>query len=198
MGALGRGAGRGFNVNIPWTEARLGDADYLAAVQLVVAPVLSDFKADVLLISAGFDAADGDPLGGMCVSPAGYQRMALALADCVPSRRCVALLEGGYNLHATARSAEATLRALLGERAPEAGGRSRPKRSSEEALRAVVRAQAPHWPCLSEEAVTRHFAPLSAAAQPAKAGLGGRRASGGLTPQRPVAAARAPSTPPIV
>lgn len=193
LAAVGRGAGRGFNVNIPWSCAGLGDADYAAAVCLVAAPVLTAFAPDLLLISAGFDAAEGDPLGGMCVSPHGYQRMAAQLVDCVPSRRVCALLEGGYNLDATARSAEATLRALLGQPAPEAGARSRPRRAAEETLAEVARLQAEHWPSLSEAAVRRHFAALHAPAGAAKPSP--RRASVGLTPVRPALAP--PRTPPL-
>ena len=67
-----------------------------------------------MIISAGFDAAEGDPLGGMRLTPRGYHHMASRLMALPASRgRIVALLEGGYNLEATAGAAEATLRAML-------------------------------------------------------------------------------------
>jgi hypothetical protein len=74
------------------------------------------------------------------------------------------VLEGGYNLSATAKSATAALRGLLGEAAPALSARSRPRLSTEATLRAVVAQQAPHWPCLATRehgaAVDAHFAGL--------------------------------------
>ena len=72
---IGAGAGKGFNVNIPWEEKGLGDADYLAAFDLVVDPVAKSFDPDLVIVAAGFDAAEGDPLGGMRVSDQGYALM---------------------------------------------------------------------------------------------------------------------------
>jgi len=51
-------------VNVPWTCGGLGDGDYLAAFHHVVLPIASEFAPDLLIVSAGFDAAEGDPLGG--------------------------------------------------------------------------------------------------------------------------------------
>jgi histone deacetylase 6 len=39
------------------------DADYLAAMQHVVLPVAGEFDPDLIVVSAGFDASEGDPLG---------------------------------------------------------------------------------------------------------------------------------------
>lgn len=58
---VGEGAGVGRTVNVPWTQDGLADADYMAAFKLVVLPVLRAFSPDLLLISAGFDAAECDP-----------------------------------------------------------------------------------------------------------------------------------------
>ncbi|CAF93554.1 unnamed protein product, partial [Tetraodon nigroviridis] len=70
---VGTGAGEGFNVNIAWTgglDPPMGDAEYLAAFRSVVMPIAQEFSPDVLLVSAGFDAAEGNPalLGGYKVS----------------------------------------------------------------------------------------------------------------------------------
>ncbi len=72
-----------------------------------------------MLVSAGFDAADGDPLGSMRISPSGYAQMTRRLLS-LAGGRVVLALEGGYDLEAIARSAAASLRVLLGEPAPEA------------------------------------------------------------------------------
>ena len=154
---VGSGPGRGFNVNIPWTTPGLSDLDYSAALSTVVCPILRAFNADILLISAGYDAVEGDPLGGMLLSPAGYHGFTEALRDCVPSRKVCALLEGGYNLGATARCAEATLRALFGDPpVPQTPSSRRLHSSTRNVLRQVVSVQREFWPQavgLSHEAV---------------------------------------------
>ena len=89
--------GVGYNVNIPWAEKGLGDADYLAAFDLVIDPIARAFNPDVVVVAAGFDAADGDPLGGMKVSDQGYALMTERLLAHAKGR-CVCALEGGYGL----------------------------------------------------------------------------------------------------
>ncbi|KAF6252538.1 hypothetical protein COO60DRAFT_516835 [Scenedesmus sp. NREL 46B-D3] len=66
---VGKGPGRGFNVNVPWTSKGMGDADYLAAFDLLLDPIITQFNPQLVLISAGFDAVDGDFLGRCHVSP---------------------------------------------------------------------------------------------------------------------------------
>jgi acetoin utilization deacetylase AcuC-like enzyme len=63
------------NVNIPWAVDGVGDADYIYAFQKVVMPIAYEFNPQLVIVSAGFDAAAGDPLGGCEVSPAGYAHM---------------------------------------------------------------------------------------------------------------------------
>jgi len=65
----GVGAGKGFCVNIGWNCTGVGDAAYGLAFDTIVVPVLQEFNPQLILVSAGFDAAVGDPLGGMKVSP---------------------------------------------------------------------------------------------------------------------------------
>eukprot|EP00897_Mesotaenium_endlicherianum_P009829 jgi/Mesen1/8875/ME000530S08285 len=72
---VGAGAAVGMNVNVPWEGPRHGDAEYLAAWQHVLMPVARAFRPDVVLISGGFDAALGDPLGGCSLTPYGYSHM---------------------------------------------------------------------------------------------------------------------------
>lgn len=61
---VGRGAGEGYTVNVPWPAGNMGDADYMAAFHHVLLPVITEYAPDVIIVSAGFDAAKGDPLGG--------------------------------------------------------------------------------------------------------------------------------------
>ena len=53
----------------------IGDADYLHAFHHLVMPIAYEYSPDVVIISAGFDAAKGDPLGGCNVTPTGYAHM---------------------------------------------------------------------------------------------------------------------------
>ena len=118
--------------------------EYLDAFDRILLPIGRSFAPDLVLVSCGFDAADGDPLGGMRLSPAGYGAMTARLRE-LAGGRLVLALEGGYDLNAIARSAEACLRVLLGEPGPSpAGATSRATRI----LDAVVRAQKPFWPGL--------------------------------------------------
>jgi histone deacetylase 6 len=112
----GGGAGRGLTVNVPWPGG-MGDAEYAAAFQRVLEPAADAFAPDLVLVSAGFDAAQGDPLGSMRVTPAGYAWMTSRLSRLAGGRVALAL-EGGYNLEAISKSAAACLRVLLGERPP--------------------------------------------------------------------------------
>lgn len=116
----GGGAGAGHTVNVPFPPG-CGDAEYLAAFDRVLLPVARDFRPDLVLVSAGFDAAAGDPLGSMRISPAGYAAMTRRLRT-LAGGRVVLALEGGYDLDAIARSAAACLRVLLGEEAADPEG----------------------------------------------------------------------------
>ena len=110
---VGRGAGRGFTVNVP-LEVGAVDEDYQLAFATVVLPVLRQFEPDLILVSAGFDAHERDPLGGMRLSTAAFAAMTLELAavadDCCRGR-IVSVTEGGYDLHALAASLDAAIAA---------------------------------------------------------------------------------------
>ena len=62
----------GKNVNVPLNKIGLGDAEYLAIFQQVLFPMAYEFNPDIILVSAGFDAALGCPEGQMRVTPAAY------------------------------------------------------------------------------------------------------------------------------
>ncbi|RAL66505.1 hypothetical protein DID88_006195 [Monilinia fructigena] len=88
--------------------------EYMAAFQDVVMPIAQEFNPDLVIISAGFDAAAGDELGGCFVSPACYSHMTHMLMSLANGRVAVCL-EGGYNLSAISRSALAVAKTLMGE-----------------------------------------------------------------------------------
>ncbi|XP_063519388.1 polyamine deacetylase HDAC10 isoform X10 [Pongo pygmaeus] len=62
--AVGRGQGLGFTVNLPWNQVGMGNADYVAAFLHLLLPLAFEFDPELVLVSAGFDSAIGDPEGG--------------------------------------------------------------------------------------------------------------------------------------
>jgi acetoin utilization deacetylase AcuC-like enzyme len=98
----GEGAGKGFNLNVPLRPGK-GDADFLHIFQKILRPVAARFRPEFILVSAGFDIAAGDPLGGMTVSRQGFglltDSLAAMAAESCPDRLAF-VLEGGYNLTA--------------------------------------------------------------------------------------------------
>jgi acetoin utilization deacetylase AcuC-like enzyme len=111
---FGGGAGEGFTVNAP-LPAGTGDEGYRLVLEELVIPLGAAFRPDVLVISAGYDAQRGDPLGGMLVSTGGFGVLTeLAVQAAGPPRRVVAVLEGGYHLQPLAHSVMATLAVLSG------------------------------------------------------------------------------------
>lgn len=115
---IGEGAGKGFNINVPIELAGSGDAVYEMAMQRLVLPIANAYKPDLVLVSAGFDAAGGDPLGEMEVSPSMFGRMCrqmMEVADVHAGGKIILSLEGGYNCEVTAECGAECVKALLGE-----------------------------------------------------------------------------------
>ncbi|RCH82898.1 Histone deacetylase hda1, partial [Rhizopus stolonifer] len=90
----GKGEGEGKTVNIPWPCAGMSDADYLYAFRETVVPIIMEFDPELLIVSAGFDAAVGDPIGECNVTPAGYAHMTHMLKSVNNGKMAIAL-EGG-------------------------------------------------------------------------------------------------------
>lgn len=114
---MGRAAGTGFTVNVAWNGPHMGDTDYLSAWHRLVLPIAYEFNPELVLVSAGFDAAQGDPLGGCNVSPEGYAHLTHLLMG-LASGRIILILEGGYNLTSISESMAACVRSLLGDPPP--------------------------------------------------------------------------------
>jgi acetoin utilization deacetylase AcuC-like enzyme len=112
----GIGEGEGATLNVP-LPAGTDDARYAEAIQGRVIPAIRAYRPDVLLISAGFDAWQHDPLGGMEVSEEGFRSWGAwmrELADEVCGGRLLAVLEGGYDLASLPRLVEASLEGMSG------------------------------------------------------------------------------------
>ncbi|KAI5457268.1 hypothetical protein BGZ63DRAFT_364672 [Mariannaea sp. PMI_226] len=144
----GSGPGLGMNINIGWHDQGMGDGEYMAAFQKVVMPVAKEFNPDLVVISAGFDAADGDELGGCFVTPGCYAHMTHMLMSLAGGKVAVCL-EGGYNLKAISKSAVAVARTLMGDPPPKMD--IPPINKEARRILAKVRAyQAPYWECFRE------------------------------------------------
>uniref|UniRef100_A0A672IMT7 Protein deacetylase HDAC6 n=1 Tax=Salarias fasciatus TaxID=181472 RepID=A0A672IMT7_SALFA len=145
--AVGSGRAEGRNINLPWNQTGMKDGDYITAFLKLLLPVACEFQPQLVLVSAGFDAAAGDPKGEMCVSPQGFHvltHMLMSLAE----GRLVLALEGGYNLQATAEGAAACVRALLGGPCPPLTSPTAPCDSALQSISETVSALYPHWASL--------------------------------------------------
>jgi acetoin utilization deacetylase AcuC-like enzyme len=102
-------------VNAPLRAGDSGD-QFREAMETVILPRLADFKPDVLLVSAGFDAHTRDPLANLNLVEADFAwatQKLMEIADQSAQGRVVSLLEGGYDLQGLARSAAAHVTALM-------------------------------------------------------------------------------------
>ncbi len=112
----GRNGGIGATVNVP-LPAGSGDAVYEEVFHKVVLPTVRQFRPEALLISAGFDAWQADPVGGMRVSEQAFRdwgRWLGQIADDLCAGRVLVTLEGGYDLQALASLAVAHCQGLEG------------------------------------------------------------------------------------
>lgn len=143
---VGEGEGEGYSVNIPWSQPGVGDSDYIYAFRRIVMPIISEFDPDLIIVSAGFDAADGDLIGQCHVSPAGYGHMTHMLKAVAKGKLSV-ILEGGYSLDAISDSALGVAKVLIGE-PPEATISSQPRLETLEVVNEVIRTQSKYWKCM--------------------------------------------------
>lgn len=149
----GASAGIGKNVNVGWMNQGMGDGDYMAAFQRIVMPIAQEFDPDLVIVSAGFDAAAGDELGGCFVTPACYSHMTHMLMS-LAEGKVVVCLEGGYNLRAISRSALAVAKTLMGE-PPERMRVPNLQHEAAHVLNEVKLQQAPYWECMRQGVPTQ-------------------------------------------
>lgn len=140
----GTGVGTGYNINLPVPPGANGEV-FLSLIQHLIVPVAREFRPDLLLVSAGYDAHADDPLANCELTDADYASMSAVMRDLgaelgVPVLVC---LEGGYDLDALGRSVVQTLRAL--------GDDSLAAEQADAAISAPARKHfAPLWPLLTD------------------------------------------------
>lgn len=112
---VGEDEGKGYTINVPLTAGG-GDGVYRGAFERVVLPALEDYRPELVLVSAGFDAAARDPLADMTLSSDAFGWMARELrriADRSAEGRIALVLEGGYDLVALEAGLLAATRGLV-------------------------------------------------------------------------------------
>jgi acetoin utilization deacetylase AcuC-like enzyme len=111
---IGKGAGRGFTLNIPVAGGE-GDAAFLRATEDEIVRAIDDYRPNAILLSSGFDAHRRDPLGGMNVTEQAYGELTQRIIE-TANRWCdgrvFSLLEGGYDLEGLAASVSEHVNAL--------------------------------------------------------------------------------------
>jgi acetoin utilization deacetylase AcuC-like enzyme len=110
----GAGPGQGATLNIPLAAGATDDV-YVRAYESKVIPAIDAFRPGVILVSAGYDAHERDPLAGMRVTVSGFARLAGLLND-ASARHCdgriMWITEGGYHLKALRECLDATIDVL--------------------------------------------------------------------------------------
>jgi acetoin utilization deacetylase AcuC-like enzyme len=142
----GMGKGEGFTLNIPLYRGKT-DEDYLYIFRNILVPAARQFDPDAILVSAGFDVAASDPLGGMDITALGFAaltRELLSLARDLCGDRLLIALEGGYDLKALTQGSREVLLQLSGTGA-EPGIRAEASPQLERELKPVLQHLSQYW-----------------------------------------------------
>jgi acetoin utilization deacetylase AcuC-like enzyme len=112
----GSGPGSGYTINLPVPRGT-GEEVWLSLVEHVIAPIGLEFRPQLVLISAGFDAHERDPLGDCVLQTDSFAQIACHIRELARAVNAPvgAVLEGGYDPEALAASVVATLGALAGD-----------------------------------------------------------------------------------
>lgn len=113
---IGDKEGVGYTVNIP-VPPGTGDSDYLHILQEFILPLISSYKPEFMVVSAGQDSHKDDPLAQLSLTTGFYgtmTRLMLEMAEKYCKGRTAVVLEGGYNIDALAKSNYEITCALLG------------------------------------------------------------------------------------
>jgi len=114
----GEGKGKGTTLNIP-LEYGADDDVYKMVFDKHIVPAVLEFGPQFILVSAGYDAHDSDPLGGMRMTTEGFRWIAQTIGDLAEEccgGKVLYVLEGGYDLKALRDSVEATLEEMVGSK----------------------------------------------------------------------------------
>uniref|UniRef100_A0A2S2P6Q3 Histone deacetylase 6 n=1 Tax=Schizaphis graminum TaxID=13262 RepID=A0A2S2P6Q3_SCHGA len=144
---IGSGSGEGYTINIPWNKNGMGDAEYISVMQNIILPIAYEFCPELVLVSAGFDAAVGDPLGGCKVTPECYGHLTHFLSS-LANGKVILALEGGYNIDAVSYCMTMCTKALLGDPLPPLDLEFPICKNAQKTIKRVVNVQKNYWSCL--------------------------------------------------
>ena len=150
---LGSGAGLGYTINLP-VPAGADDAVFTSLVDHVAMPLAVAFQPELVLISAGYDAHEDDPLGQCALTDRGFEEMTRSVV-----RTCATLdvplgcvLEGGYGLAALGRGVATTMAVMAeaerGEGLSDDDGRAG-RREPDPLTRQAIERLRQFWPTLA-------------------------------------------------
>lgn len=127
----------------------MGDLEYSLAFQNLIMPIAYEFNPELVLVSAGFDAAIGDPLGGCRVTPEAYGHFTHWLSA-LANGKIILCLEGGYNVNSISYAMTMCSKSLLGDPLPvlSMAPRSSVHSSCLETLKNVQSTQESYWKSL--------------------------------------------------
>ena len=112
MQYVGKGAGKGYNINIPWPHTMVDGEDYEEAIESICVPAIKAFQPQLIIVACGFDAVEDDILAGTNLPATSYYEMTRLLKECgIPM---AVVLEGGYAPPLIAEAAANVVSALLG------------------------------------------------------------------------------------
>lgn len=111
----GSGEGLGYTINVPVPKGS-DEEVWVSVLEHVIIPAALEFKPQLVLLSAGFDAHTDDPLGGCRLDTGSFAQLACHVRDMAREVAAPvgAVLEGGYDPEALASSVVATIAALDG------------------------------------------------------------------------------------
>lgn len=118
LNEVGEEEGEGFTVNLP-IPAGVGDDGYIQAFEELFLPIISRYRPEIILVSAGFDPHMDDPLGGMDVTAGGFGvmgKMLMDISEGVCNGKMAFFLEGGYSLDGLRESVREVLLRAVGEK----------------------------------------------------------------------------------
>lgn len=135
----------GTTINVAWPRGGMTDGDYISAFLSILLPVAYEFAPELVIVAAGFDAAEGDPLGECNVTPVGFSHLLYHLLGLAQGKVAV-VLEGGYHVPAVSQCVQKCTEILLGAPPRPLPGVS-PSTFCVRALRSTIHAQMKNWKC---------------------------------------------------
>ena len=114
---IGKGAGRGYAVNLPFAPYT-DDQTYVWAFEEIVPPLVRRFQPNIVVSQLGVDTHYRDPLTHLCLTTAGYTTTVTAIKELAP--RWLALGGGGYDVDVVARSWTLAYEVMSGQEFPDA------------------------------------------------------------------------------